>query len=126
MDTKEDVPLSWKDDAVRMRLDEGKTWREIAIALQSNFPGKDLHQIQDAVRRDVRRSERWNEEKNEPNGPTNVQEALMKALTKGTTSADLADALGVSEKIAAAMILEKKEAGYNVLRRMAFGRSRTI
>ncbi len=106
--------MSWKDDAVRMRLDEGKTWREIAIALQSNFPGKDLHQIQDAVRRDVRRSERWNEEKNEPNGPTNVQEALMKALTKGTTSADLADALGVSEKIAAAMILEKKEAGYNV------------
>lgn len=106
--------MSWKEQAVRMRLDEGKTWREIAIALQPYFPGKDLHQIQDAVRRDVRRSERWNEEKNEPNGPTNVQEALMKALTKGTTSKGLADALGVSERIASAMIDEKKQAGYNV------------
>lgn len=51
--------MSWKEQAVSMRLDDGKTWREIAIALQPYFPGKDLHQIQDTVRRDVRRSERY-------------------------------------------------------------------
>ncbi len=108
--------MSWKDDAVRMKLDEGKSWRDIAEALMPNFPGKDIQQVYDAVKRDVRRSERWSEERNpqKPTGATNVQEALMKALTKGTTSKDLATALGVSEKIAAAMIDEKKTAGYNV------------
>lgn len=103
----------WKREAVHMRLDEGRTWREIAEALQPHFPGKDLHQIQDIVRRDVRRSERWSEDQ-KPTGATNVQEALMKTLTKGTTSNDLAAVLGVSEKIATAMIDEKKAAGYNV------------
>jgi len=51
--------LGWHEEAVSMRLDQGKTWREIAIALQPYFPGKDLHQIQDTVRRDVRRSDRY-------------------------------------------------------------------
>jgi hypothetical protein len=38
----------------------------------------------------------------------------MKALTKGTTSKQLADALGISDKMASLMIDEKKQAGYNV------------
>jgi UDP-2,3-diacylglucosamine pyrophosphatase LpxH/biotin operon repressor len=44
----------------------------------------------------------------------NVQEALMVALAKGTTSQALAESLGLSEKMALAMIEEKKDAGYNV------------
>lgn len=44
----------------------------------------------------------------------NPQETLMKALTKGTTFGELATALGVTERIAIAMVDEKKRSGYNV------------
>jgi hypothetical protein len=43
-----------------------------------------------------------------------VQQSLMDALAKGTTSAALAEQIGVTDKIALAMIEEKKQAGYNV------------
>jgi len=110
--------LSWKDDAVRMRMDEGKSWPAIAEALKDNFPDKNLYQAIGKVRIAVRdykgpKPEQVAPEKR-PSTITNTQEFLMKALTKGTTSKELADALGVSERIASAMIGEKKEAGYNV------------
>lgn len=55
--------MSWKDDAVRMRLDENRPWREIAEALHANFPDKDIHQAIGKVRVAVKESKRWQEEK---------------------------------------------------------------
>jgi hypothetical protein len=55
--------LSWKDDAVRMRMDENRPWREIAETLRPNFPDKDLYQAIGKVRVAVKESKRWQEEK---------------------------------------------------------------
>lgn len=58
--------MSWKDDAVRMRLDEHRTWREIAETLRPNFPEKDLYQAIGKVRVAVKESKRWQEERAKP------------------------------------------------------------
>lgn len=103
----------WKTDVLRMRFDEGRTWGYIIEKMQDKFPGKNASQIRDIIRGPIRRDPRYKADRDEPTA-TNTQEALMKALAKGTTSKDLAEALGVSERIASAMIDEKKQAGYNV------------
>lgn len=103
-----------------MRFDEGRSWGYIQERMQAHFPGKSASQVREIIRDVCRRDERYRaaqEEKmpGEKSAPVvNAQETLMKALTKGTTSKQLADALGVSERIASAMIDEKKQAGYNV------------
>jgi UDP-2,3-diacylglucosamine pyrophosphatase LpxH len=100
----------WRDDVKAMK-NAGKSWNEIAKEVPLKYPdvfaGLDYGQCFERVRQVTRRDEKQQQ-------PVNVQEALMKALTKGTTSKELADALGISEKMAALMIDEKKQAGYNV------------
>lgn len=103
----------WKAEAKRLYFDEHQTWGAIIAKLQGNFPGKNADQIRDTIRGPIRKDPRYKERYEQP-AIMNAQELLMKALAKGTTSKDLADALGVSERIAAAMIDEKKQAGYNV------------
>jgi hypothetical protein len=43
-----------------------------------------------------------------------IQEKLMNLLHKGTTASDIAAEIGVTEKIAEAMIEEKRQAGFNL------------
>lgn len=65
--------MSWKDDAVRMRLDDGLSWSEITSRIMPKFPDKSEQQVRDMVRRDVRRSERYKQEaakrSNQPKPP---------------------------------------------------------
>lgn len=104
----------WKAEALSLYFDEHQTWGAIIGKLQNHFPGKNADQIRDTIRGVIRRDPRYKERGEQGQPAMNAQETLMKALTKGTTSKELADALGVSERIAAAMIDEKKQAGYNV------------
>jgi predicted phosphodiesterase len=99
----------WLQDAERLFLDEGVPWSEVPMQLERLYPGTSFEREQ--VRSAVRNGERY---KNRDRQQVNVQETLMKALTKGTTSKQLADALGISDKMALLMIDEKKQAGYNV------------
>lgn len=101
--------MDWINDAVRLIIDEGVSWADAPGELAKLYPGQTF--AREKVRAAVRRSEGY---KNKGRG-VNVQESLMKSLEGGTTIADLADRLGVTEKIAVAMIEEKKDAGYNVL-----------
>lgn len=54
--------MGWKEEAVRLKLDEGKSWREIAEALRAFFPSKDLVRAKDLIRIAVCRSDRWKAE----------------------------------------------------------------
>lgn len=100
-----------REEAARLHK-QGLEWPEVVREIRKKWPeqleGLDAEQSKQKVRGWVRRDEP------EAKQPVNVQEALMKALTKGTTSKQLAEALGVSEKMASLMIDEKKQAGYNV------------
>lgn len=100
----------WRDEVRQMR-EAGKSWDQIAKEVPLKYPdvfsGLDYGQCKERVRQ-VTRYER------KERGPVNVQEMLMQSLAVGTTSKELADELGISEKMAALMIDEKKQAGYNV------------
>jgi hypothetical protein len=100
----------WRE-YVRSLRDVGKSWDEIAketpLVFPEVFEGLNFSQCRERVRQVTRTDQKQS-------GPVNVQEALMKSLTKGTTSKELAEGLGISEKMATLMIDEKKQAGYNV------------
>lgn len=104
----------WKTEAIRLRLVENKPWSEIVPKFQARFTELSAEQLRkklsDAVRAGQGTRTQW---RDEPAQTPNAQETLMKALGKGTTAKELSDALGVSERIALAMIDEKVQAGYN-------------
>lgn len=79
-------------------------------AMHKLYPDADLNYEQ--IRHMIRISDAYN--RRNDNESMNVQETLMKMLSKGSTSQDVADAIGVTDKIAAAMIEEKQQSGFNV------------
>ena len=54
----------WKIEAERLKLDEGKSWTEVAAELQHYFPDKTLVQVKDKIRIYIQRLPRFKERKN--------------------------------------------------------------
>ena len=50
----------WKDEARRMKFEQGMSWNEIAQALKSNFPGCDILKTKDKIRDYLRRLPEYN------------------------------------------------------------------
>jgi hypothetical protein len=106
---------AWKAEAIRLRVEEGLAWGELVEKFKGNFPSLTIEQVRNRIRDAVRRSDEYKTSKAEASEPIqNPQETLMKALAKGSTAKDIAESIGVSEHIAAAMIDEKIQAGYNI------------
>lgn len=55
----------WKEEAVKIKLDQGKSWTETAKELQHYFPDKDLNQVRDKVRIYIQRLPRFKNRKQE-------------------------------------------------------------
>lgn len=53
----------WKQDVLRMRFDEGRTWGYIIEKMQDRLPGKNASQIRDAIRDVARRDPRYKEQR---------------------------------------------------------------
>lgn len=53
----------WKIEAERLKLDEGKSWTEVAAELQHYFPDKTLVQVKDKIRIYIQRLPRFKERK---------------------------------------------------------------
>jgi len=111
----------WKGEAIRLRMEEGKTWSELVERYRDKFPGETLEQIRNHIRDAVRRSPEYKAARGDGAMPgermesaLSPQEALMKALAKGAALKALSVSLGVSERIVAAMIDEKQQAGHNI------------
>lgn len=101
--------VPWLPEAERLFFEDHISWDKLPDELSRLYPGQQF--TREGVRTAVRNGERY-KTRGEPQ--VNVQEALMRALSGGTTSQALAEKLGVTERIAAAMIEEKQAAGYNV------------
>lgn len=115
--SKSDV---WKADAIRLKQ-SGLAWGELPAAIEAIHPGVVLNaeQIRNALRynQEYRAAEKPTDKftrKSTDKPPANVQETLMQMLGKGATSQEIADRIGVTPKIVAAMVEEKIAAGFNV------------
>lgn len=109
----------WREDLVRLRLEENMPWGSLIGKYRGYFPELSEEQLRkklsDVVRKVKKsRGENSAEQTTTPIAPVNPQELLMRALLKGTSIKDLSIALGVSERTALGMVNEKKKAGYNV------------
>lgn len=62
--------MSWKEEAERLKFDEGKSWTEVAEAVKSYFPDMTSKQRWETVRSALRRSERYRPEKVKPKPKT--------------------------------------------------------
>jgi len=58
--------LSWKEEAERLKFDEGKSWTEVAEAMTPYFPEMTSKQRWETVRSALRKSERYHPEKVTP------------------------------------------------------------
>lgn len=102
----------WRPDAIRLKQ-SGVSWGDLPSALEALHPGHNFttEQIRSAVRYS---NEYRAEDKRTGQRNANVQETLMQMLGKGATIQEVADKIGVTPKIAVAMIEEKLAAGFNV------------
>ena len=100
----------WRDEAKRLKFDEGKSWTQVAEELRSMFPELDKQQVLEKVRGSLRCSERYKGAKS-----TDVNNTVLEMLRKGTTQKDIAQAIGASERVVCAVVEEIKQRGYNVL-----------
>ena len=55
--------MDWKDEAERLKFDDGLSWSELYKAMRPHFPGMTDKQIEEKVRAVLRRSERYHAEK---------------------------------------------------------------
>lgn len=101
------VERKWHADAIRLKQG-GIPWTEMEDAVRRLYPNESVSIGQ--IRAVIRASSEYQGKRE----PENAQETLMKLLGAGATTADIAARVGVSEKIALAMIEEKKLSGYNV------------
>lgn len=120
----------WKQEVIRLRSEEGASWESLVDKYQDSFPELSRYQIRNKLQNFVYRSgevkKSLDEKSGNQNGAEQVkidlgpkdipnpQEFLMTSLKKGIPVKDLAEALGISEKKAFAMIDEKRDSGYNV------------
>lgn len=110
---------AWKADAIRLKQD-GLAWGDLPAALEALYPDMRFNadQVRNAMRYDkqYRAAEKPNDKftRKSLEPRSNVQETLMQMLGKGATSQEIADKIGVTDKIAAAMVEEKIASGFNV------------
>ena len=55
--------MDWREEAERLKFDEGFSWSELYAAMRPHFPGMTDKQIEEKVRAVLRRSERYHAEK---------------------------------------------------------------
>lgn len=64
----------WKGEAIRLRMEEGKTWSELVERYRDKFPGETLEQIRNHIRDAVRRSPEYRSAQSKPVEGKRVEE----------------------------------------------------
>jgi predicted phosphodiesterase len=114
----------WADDVVRMR-EKGASWRETAMELRRLHPdvadGLDDLQLAGKCRTAV---DTWRRRNRAPDAapvrpmpgraPEQKAPKILDALKRGGTAQELAGRLGVSPRVAEAMVRDARDSGYNI------------
>jgi biotin operon repressor len=100
--------VKWQDRAVQLREDH--SWTETYRQIRKEYPEMELTdgQIRDAVRWRTR-------DKTKPRDPIDIHEAVKKALVKGSTSKEIAETTGKTERLILAAIEDLREQGIQIV-----------
>lgn len=102
--------MDWKQDAERLRFDEGLSWTEIANRLKGCFEDATFDQVKERIRSHVRRyCNRYKE-----NQPQRQAEDLMKVLRRGATIYEIQERCQLSDREATDAIHNLAVRGYVV------------
>lgn len=102
--------MDWVKEAERLKFDEGKSWTEVAKAMNKYFPELNEQQTLEKVRSKLRRTDQYKSKGKE----IDINETVLDALFKGTTIDALSEKINLSKSITVALVDEIKEQGYNV------------
>lgn len=80
--------MDWKQRAEKLRFDEGKSWRQIAEELHGCFPGLNLQQVLEKVRRYLRDTPRYKEIVRKPDEPPKKYKEGFRRNDDGTAESD--------------------------------------
>ena len=61
--------MSWKEEAERLRFDDGLSWTEITTKMKKHFPDLTERQVHEKIRSYIRTTDRYKKAKGEPAQP---------------------------------------------------------